>query len=71
VATNGNSLKAVAVYQPPFGPVAPMNIVRAGHTATPLKDSSGSVMGTLVVGGADSDSDADESLDSAELYGTV
>ena len=69
-SNNENSRKEADAYAPPLAPVAPMNIVRAGHTATPLFDASGSMTGILVVGGASDDADADDALDSAEIYGT-
>jgi hypothetical protein len=67
---NGNSRKEADAYKPPVAPVAPMTIVRAGHTATPLLDAGGRMTGILVVGGASADADADDALDSAEIYGT-
>ena len=57
-------------YTPPIAPVAPMKIARSGHTATPLLDANGNMTGILVVGGASGDADADDALDSAEIYGT-
>ena len=47
-----------------------MNVVRAGHTATPLEDVNGNITGILVVGGASGTVGAATALDSAEIYGT-
>jgi hypothetical protein len=73
-SNNDNSRKEADAYKPvagpTFAPAAPMNIVRAGHTATPLLDANGNMTGILVVGGASDDADANDALDSAEVYGT-
>jgi len=58
------------VFGPPFASMASMKVPRAGHTATPLEDAAGNITGILVTGGANDDADADDALDSAEIYGT-
>ncbi len=58
------------VYGPPLASMASMKVKRAGHTATPLEDAAGNITGILVTGGANDDADADDALDSAEIYGT-
>ena len=57
-------------YTPPLAPVVPMNVLRAGHTATPLEDVNGNITGILVIGGASGTVGAANALDSAEIYGT-
>ncbi len=66
----GTAKNAADAYTPPFAPVAPMNIARAGHTATVLKDAAGNITGILVAGGGEDDADDDDALDRAEIYGT-
>ena len=61
-------LSAVDAYAPPIAPVAPMDVTRAGHTATPFKDANGNIVGILVVGGVSAASL--KSVDSAEIYGS-
>ncbi len=58
------------MFGPPFASMASMRVPRAGHTATPLEDAAGNITGILVTGGANDDADADDALDSAEIYGT-
>jgi hypothetical protein len=67
---NGYSEQESDVYGPPLGSMASMKVPRAGHTATPLEDAAGNITGILVTGGASDDADADDALDSAEIYGT-
>ena len=66
----GTARAAADAYTPPFAPVAPMNLPRAGHTATVLQIASGEITGILVLGGAGDDVDGDDALDRAEVYGT-
>ena len=70
-------LQAVDVYAPPIAAMATMNVARSWHTATPLKDATGNVIGVLVVGGhivgAGSPNDDDSGLpstDTGEVYGS-
>ncbi len=67
---SGNAKKDADAYTPPIAAMADMWTPRAGHTATPLRDAAGNITGILVTGGADTDADADDALDSAEIYGT-
>ena len=67
---NGIAVKGADAYGPPIAPVAPMNVARAGHTATVLKDTAGNLTGILVAGGGEDNADNDDALDWAEIYGT-